>query len=255
MSAFLAGLRIQFWSLHRGFDDLQAFLITPLVTLVFGGIVISGGRRSLLPEAVLGAGLMGMWMLCVQLGGEIIASERSGGTFEPLESTPAQLRMVVLGRVTMVSAVTLLALPEAWLVALIVFRTPVPVPHPALFAGAALLTLAGLHATAMLFAGMFVLARNALIFQNAMAYPVYLLSGLLVPVHLLPGWVQPVSRLIFLSWGSDLLRAALSRAPADGADGKLIGLVVTAAAIAVIGQLVFGMVLRRARTNGTLSLM
>jgi ABC-2 type transport system permease protein len=255
MSAFVAGLRFQLWSLHRGLDDLQAFLITPLLALIFGGIVISTGRRGLLPTVILGAGLMGMWMVCVQHGGEIIAAERSAGTFEALESTPALLRLVVLGRVTVVTAVTLLALPEAWLLALVVFRTPIGIPHPALFAAAVLLVLAGLHATAILFAAMFVLARNALVMQNAMAYPIYLLGGLLVPVSVLPGWLQAVSRLIFLSWGSDLLRAALSPVPPADVGGRLIALAVTVAALAAIGQVVFGMVLRRSRINGTMSLV
>lgn len=254
MSAFAAGLRFESWSLRRGFDELQAFLVTPLLTLVLGGIVISGGRRDLLPSAVLGAGLMGMWMICVQLGGNVIASERAGGTFEALASTPASLRLLIAGRVTVVSLVAFLTLPEAWIVALALFAKPVAIPHLGLFLASIALVLVGLHATATLFAALFVLARNALIFQNALAYPIYLLGGLMVPVSVLPGWVQPITRIIFLSWGSDLLRAALRSEPVSDASGKLLALAVTALAVAAIGQAMLGSVLRRARVAGTMSL-
>lgn len=255
MRAFLAGLRFESWTMRSGIDDLQAFLVTPLFTLLLGGIVISGGRRALLPEAVLGAGLMGMWTLCVQLGGKIIAVERAERTFEALASTPASLRLLIAGRVTVVAAVALLALPEAWLAALALFQAPIAIPHPVLFAGAAVLTLAGLHAAATMFAATFVLARNALIFQNALAYPVYLLGGILIPTSVLPGWIQPATRAIFLSWGSDLLRASLRDGFTTGADDKLLGLAATAAATAVIGQVILAMVLRRARVSGAMSLV
>jgi ABC-2 type transport system permease protein len=255
MNAFRAGLRFESWSLRRSLDDLQAFLLTPLFTLLLGGIVVSTGRRDLLPEAALGAALIGMWMLCSQMGGNIIAAERADGTFEALASTPAPLRLVVAGRVTVVAAVMLLALPEAWLAALALFQTPVAVPHPALFAAAAVMTLAGLHATATLFAALFVLARNAVIFQNALAYPVYLLGGLLVPVSVLPGWIQPAARVIFLSWGSDLLRASLRSGPVAGAGTGLLGLTVTVAVTGAIGQAMVGVMLRRSRVSGTMSLV
>lgn len=255
MNAFLAGVRFQFWSLRHSVDELQTFVITPLFTIIFGGIVTSSGRSDLLPSAVLGAVLMGMWTLCLQAGGNIIEHERWGGTFEALESTPAQLRQVVIGRVTTIIGVALLTVPEAWLVALGVFHKPIAVSQPGPFVVALLLTVLGLHATAVMFAALFVLARNALIFQNFLAYPIYLLGGLLVPVSVMPDWVQPLTRVIYLSWGSDLLRAALRPEPIEGTGGKLLGLAVTVAVIVAIGQLLFGAVLKRARVHGSLSLV
>ena len=52
-------------------------------------------------------------------------------------------------------------------------------------------------------ATVFVLARTAMLFTNALGYPFYILGGVLVPVAFLPGWLRPVSRLVFLSWSSD----------------------------------------------------
>jgi ABC-2 type transport system permease protein len=255
VTAILAGMRFQYWWLRRNVDELQAFVLTPMFTIIFGGIVLAAGRQNLLPSAILGAALMGLWTLCIQAGGNIIEHERMQGTFEAVESTPTGLRLVVFGRVSTVIAVMALVVPEVWLVTLLVFGQAIPVPHPWLFIVAFLLTLAGLHAAAGLCAGLFVLARNVVILQNALAYPVYLLGGIVVPVSLLPHWIQPLSRLIFLSWGADLLRASLKPTPPAGIATGLLGLVITSAGLAIAGQVTFGMVVRRARIKGTLSLV
>lgn len=254
MNPFMAGVRFQYWSFRRGFDELGTFITTPLFAVIFGGIVVSRDRPDLLPAATMGAVLVGMWTLCMNTGGNIIESERWNGTFEVLESSPARLRDVVLGRVTTITAMTLLTVPEVWLVTVVVFHEPVTVPHVGLFLTALLLTVVGLHATTVLLAGMFVLARNARIFQNFMAYPVYLLGGLVIPVSELPAVVQPLARVVFLSWGSDLLRAALRDVPVSAQGGKLVGLIVTVALTAVIAHVLFAVVLRRARVHGSLSL-
>jgi ABC-2 type transport system permease protein len=56
----------------------------------------------------------------------------------------------------------------------------------------------------------FVLSRNLHVFQNSMSYPVYILGGVVVPLTTLPGWLQPVSKVVYLSWCADLLRSAMS---------------------------------------------
>lgn len=255
MKLLLAGLRFQFWQLRRDFDSLQTFVLTPLFTIIFGGIVLSTGHRALLPGAVLGAALLGMWTFCLSAGGSVLEQERWSGTFEALVSTPARLRLVVLGRVTWVIMLALLAVPEAWLVALIIFHQAIRISHVGLFVLAIALTALGLHATAMLFGSLFVLAREGLIFQNALAYPIYLLGGLAFPVTVLPGWLQVISRILYLTWGSDLLRRSLVPAAVTSAGSKLAWLAVTAVLVSVIGQLLFGAVLRRARVQGTLNLV
>jgi ABC-2 type transport system permease protein len=107
---------------------------------------------------------------------------------------------------------------------------------------------------ASIMSAVFVLARTAMLFTNALGYPFYLLGGVLVPAAFLPGWLQPVSRLVFLSWSSDLLRDSLSTAP-------LHDLAPRAAVIAGLGLLQCGAALvlmralvRRASLTGSLGL-
>jgi ABC-2 type transport system permease protein len=254
MTAVLAGMRFQWWQVRTNFDELQTFVLAPLFTLIFCGIAVSGGRRDLLPATALGAGLVCMWVVCVQVGGNVIDRERWDGTFEPLVSTPAGLYRVVVGKVNIVVVMAALVLPEVWLVAYLAFGRAITVPHPGAFLAATALTLVGLHAAAVLVAGLFVLAREALIFQNALSYPVFLLGGLVVPVSLLPDWLEPLTRIVFLSWASDLLRLALMPAPIDGLAGRLWGLAITVVATAVAGHVVLVTVVNRARRRGTLSL-
>jgi ABC-2 type transport system permease protein len=255
VTPILAGLRFQFWWMRGNADGLQAFVLTPLYAIIFGSVAISSGRRELLPELMLGAALMGLWTLCVQIGGSLIQEERRQGTLEPVESTPAHLGLIIVGRVTALIAVAVLVFPEIWLIGLIIFGELVTVHHPQLFAVALLLTLVGLHASANLFAGLFVLARNAVIIQNALVYPIFLLGGLIIPASVLPEWLQPLCRLIFLSWGSDLLRASLRPEPVASIGTSITGLCLTSAAMVVIGQVLMSRVIHRARVEGTLSLV
>lgn len=251
----LAGFRYQCWRMRRTFDELQAFVLAPLFTLIFVGLVAGAGRRDLIADAALGAVLVSLWNICVQVGGNIIDSERGEGTFESLSTTPAPVRAVIFGRVTAIVLISLLVLPEVWLVTAAVFGETVTVPHPVVFAVGVLLLAVGLHGAANLVAGLFVLARTSLIFQNALTYPLFVLGGLLVPVRLLPAGLQPPSRLVFLSWGSELLHTALRPAdPPHVVLPRLAGLAVTAVLTCVAGQVLLGRIIERARTRGTLGL-
>lgn len=255
MTSFRSGLQLQLWWIRTSLDELQAFAITPLFTLLFGAIVNGSGRRDLFPGAVLGAALIGMWMVCTQVGGNIVQHARWSGTFEAVAATPAAVPLVIAGRVVVVCAVTALLFPQAWLTAWLVFGVRVPVPHPALLLAAVVVTLVGLHGAAMLVAGLCVLGRRPFVLQLALTYPFYLLSGLVVPVSVLPPWLQPVSRLVFLSWGSDLLRDALGSARPTDVGWRLAALALTSLVTVAAGFLVLHVVMRRARVRGMLNLV
>ena len=106
----------------------------------------------------------------------------------------------------------------------------------------------------MLMASLFVLARNAVTITNAASYPFYVLGGVLVPVSLLPTWVQPLSRLVFLSWASDLLRASLSAPPVHRAGWRLAAIAVLGAVALAFASLALRVILRRVRSTGELAL-
>jgi ABC-2 type transport system permease protein len=255
MTVFLAGVRLQLWWVRTNADELQSFAITPLFTVLLGAVVNGVGRPDLFPGSVLGAGLIGAWMMCTQVGGNIIQHARWSGTFEGLVSTPAAVPLIIAGRVAVVVGVTVLLFPEAWLTAWLVFGVAVPVPHPVVLVATSLVTLVGLHGAATLVAGLCVLGRRPFVLQLALTYPFYLLSGLVVPVSALPHWLQPLSRLVFLSWGADLLRATLLPAVPADLPRRLVALAITCIAIVLAAFFVLLGVLRRASVRGTLNLV
>jgi ABC-2 type transport system permease protein len=75
----------------------------------------------------------------------------------------------------------------------------------------------------------------------------------MVPVSLLPSWLEPVSRVVFLSWSSDLLRDALT----PGTVSHLLPRLGAILALGGAGYLVGFVLLRRAvdrlRRTGSLN--
>src|SRR5699024_4091842 len=91
------------------------------------------------------------------------------------------------------------------------------------------------------------------IVQNTLSMPMFVLAAVMVPVSLFPGWLEGVSRLIYLSWGADLLRDALSPGPVGStAFGLFIALALGALALA-LGPFAPVRSVRRAPVDGGLS--
>ncbi|RBQ19220.1 hypothetical protein DP939_14865 [Spongiactinospora rosea] len=252
MRAVRAAARLQWWLMRGGLDERQSFVLAPLFVLLFAGVVRARGHEELTAQAALGATLVCLWNLCVQISGGVVANERRFGTFELTAAAPAPFPTVVIGRVTTVAAVALLVVPEVWLATLLFFGEAIEVPHPGLFLAGIVLITFGMAAVGTLIAALFVYARNVVYLQVAFTYPFFILGGLVVPVSLLPEWVQPVSRLVFLSWGADLLRAALNpEAPRD-VGMQIAGLFTVSALTFAAGWLLLTRLVDRARGHGTL---
>jgi ABC-2 type transport system permease protein len=252
MSAFGAAARFELATLRRSPEDLMALLNVPLFTAMFLAITRHAHRDDLAGYAVLAPAVIAVWAMGLLVSGELIDLERWNGTLEAMVATPTPLSVVILGRVAVVTAISLLSIVESWLVARVGFGIAVGVPHPAVFAAALLCTGVAMAGTATAMAGTFVLARSARTFQNSLSYPFYVLGGALVPVHLLPGWLQPVCRLVFLSWATDLLRDALAGPAVEHVLPRLAAVLALGAAGYLAGFAVLGRILHRVRATGTL---
>jgi ABC-2 type transport system permease protein len=248
---FLAGLRFQALILRRSPAELIALLTTPLFTLAFAAIIVHAGQQDLAPYAIVGPAVMAIWSMALNVSGDIVDSERHNGTLEATLTTPVSLIVLVLGRITAVTLVSLLSLAESTLIAWMAFGLTIHFPHPGLFALTVALTAAATAGTATAFSGLFVLARSARIFQNSLAYPIYLLSGAMIPPALLPAWLRPITQIMFLSWSTGLMRDAMRTAPAPGAAGRLAVIAALGAVAYTAGVWLLARVLRRVRTAGT----
>jgi ABC-2 type transport system permease protein len=222
--------------------------------VIFLAVVQHAGRPDLTGYAVLAPMLLTLWYTSLFIAGEIIDSDRWFGTLEPVIASPAAFPLVVLGRIMAVTALSLLAVPETLAVARFGFGVRLAIHHPAVLALTILATVMAMAGTAVCMSGLFVLTRTARTFQNSASYPFYLLGGVIVPVALLPAWVRPLSRLVFLSWSSDLLRATLRPGPVEQLAPRLGAILLLGAAGFVVGGLLLRTVLRRVRELGTLPL-
>jgi ABC-2 type transport system permease protein len=196
--------------------------------------------------------LITLWGTSLMIAGEIIDQDRWAGTLEATVATPTPLGVVVLGRVFAVVAIGSIAFVESWLAAAVLFGIVVPVPHPGWFLATLLATTVAMAGTATIMAAVFVLARSARTFQNSLSYPVYVLGGVLVPVALLPDWVQPLARVVFLSWSSDLFRDSLEVAPVATPVPRLLVVLALGAAGFALGHVMLRRILARVRESGSL---
>lgn len=249
VGAFVTQLR-----LGRRDDMLWLVLLWPLMIAVVLQLVLdASGRGDLGAFAVIGPMLVAVWQMALFVAGVIVSREREQGTLEPLVASPAPASVVLVGRITAIVGYSLLGFVEAVVIA-VVFDRPVTVHHPGVFALAAVLTAAAAAATSLVIATLLVWSRTAITYQNSISYPILVLGGAVVPVALLPGWLQPVSRLVFLSWSGDLLRASLHPATVPQPALRLAMLAGLGIIGFVGGHQLLRTALGRARRDGTLAL-
>ncbi|MFJ5991388.1 ABC transporter permease [Lentzea sp. NPDC092896] len=253
MRLFWSVARFQAVLASRAPDTVHVLVVAPLYTVVFLAISDHADRSDLAPYAVLAPVLMSLWSLALLTAGDLIRRERSRGTLEAMVATPASFAVVVIARITTVTMISLVSFAESWVVALLLFDTVIVIEHPVALVSCLLVSALAMAGTASAMAGLHVLVPTARTLQNTLTYPIYLLGGVLVPVSYLPEWLQPLSRLVFLSWSADLLRAALAPQPVTDLVPRLGAIAGLGAAGCAVGVVMIGRILRRVRYTGTLA--
>lgn len=253
MRGFFAGFALELRIVRAHPDALIPLFTAPLFAIIFLAIVRQSGRHDLQPDALMAPVLMSLLWIALQHAGNLITGDRWQAVLEPLIATPTSLAAVVLGRVTALMGFGLLSFFEVWAAGELVFGVSLNFEHPLELALTILVTVFAMAGTAVAFAGLFVMTRNAYTFTNSLSFPFYLLGGVFVPVAILPGFIQPISSAIFMSWSADLVRASLKPAAIHDFWGRL-GMVLLLGTISfAIGQAVLQYVLRKMRVSGELT--
>lgn len=253
MRAFAAALRFQLRLSWRAPYALQAYATAPLLTVVIMAVTEHSGRSNLTAYAIVAPTLMSLWTVALLTAGELISEERALGTLEALVAAPAPLSAVVTGRLLAVTLLALVSFLEAWIVSGAVFGRWLPIHHPWVVATTLAATALAMAGTASIMSPLFVLVSSARTVQNTISYPFYLLGGVLAPVAMLPAWLQPLSRLIFLSWSADLLRDGLHPAPVQHPVERVGAVLALAACGYTFGSLLLRRVLTEVRRTGSLT--
>lgn len=234
MNSFVVGWRRQ-WDLVLNTPGYwTSLLMNPLFATVFLAIMSNAGRDDLLAFAVLAPAFLTMWAMSLLISGEVVARDREFGVLEATFAAPTHYASVTIGRIGLVTVLSMLGFVESWLVAFVFFE-PIPIAHPLAFAAGVAASAFAMTGTALGMSALFVRSTSVRRFQNAMSYPFYVLGGVLVPVEFLPDWIQPLSRVIFLSWSSDLLRDSLAPAPVERLGIRLLMIVLLGGAAMAAG--------------------
>jgi ABC-2 type transport system permease protein len=199
----------------------------------------------------LGASVMGVWSATSTSASGAFQQQRRLGTLEILVAAPAHFALVLLPLTVAMSAVGLYSMVATLLWGRYAFGIEFSLAHPVSFFLAVPVTIASVGAAGFLLAVAVVRYRSAWTIGNALEYPVWLVSGLLVPLSLLPGWSHPIAWVLAPTWGVRAIRAAsLGGSP-------LHDLAVCAGlgcAYVLLGVLVVERVLVAARRTASLSL-
>lgn len=248
-----ASFGVQLRQMRGNADWMMPLITTPLLTVVFVTIFLHAGRLELVSYAVLAPALMAMWSTSLMSAGELISSERENGSLEGLIAAPAPFGVVLFGRIAAITTLSLAGFVEAWAVGSLLIGEPVPVAHPWQFGAAVLVTVLAMTCWAGVMSSLFVLARSARIFQNSLSYPLFVLGGVLVPVSTLPVWVEAPSRLIFLSWSSDLLRETMTPGTVEHLVPRLAVIIILGLIGLALSLLLLDRSLKRVRSSGRLT--
>ena len=248
-----AGFRFQVQTIRTNPDYFIALATTPLFAIVFLSIVRHAGRDDLAGYAVLAPVLISLWRMSTDVSGELIGQDRGYGTLEQIIATPASYPVNVGGRVLAVSVIGISSLVEVWIVARVFFGITLTIHHPAVFVATMAAAIYAMSGTALIMAALFALGRSTRIFQQTLTYPFYLLGGVIVPVATLPDWVEPLSRVVFLSWTSDLLRASLERDAVDDPLARITVILGLGSVGIVLGAVALRRALLRVQRLGTMT--
>jgi ABC-2 type transport system permease protein len=139
-----------------------------------------------------------------------VTFEKKGRSFERLLLAPVSLRLLMLAKT---AGAILFGVVNAFVPLLIAaFLTDLSAVKWALLAPAVLLI-----AVSSTFLGLFIAVSvkevfEAQTFSNFFRFPMIFLCGLFFPIERLPGWLQPLSYVLPLTYGADILHASVHRA-------------------------------------------
>lgn len=253
MRGLIAGVVLEFRIARTEPHALIPLFTAPLFAVIFLLIVRQAERSDLQSDALIAPVLVTFWWVALQHAGHLITGDRYEALLEPLITTPTSFGSVLFGRVLALMGLALISTLEVWAVGRFGFGVSIPFEHPGALALTLLATALATAGTSVAFAAVFVLTRNAYTFTNSLSFPLYLLGGVFVPVTLLPSWIQPVSRVVFMSWSADLMRSSVREPPISDFWPRLAMILVLGGAAFLLGQRILFLVLRRMRVRGELA--
>jgi ABC-2 type transport system permease protein len=162
----------------------------------------TAGRTS---EIVVSVMLTALWATTIWTSGGVLRRERTYGTLARCVCGVQSPVVVLFGKsfgATLYGVGLTLATTTG---AVLVLRTPVSVAHPLWTLAGLLVVVVSATALGAMLACLFLLTQNGALWSGALAYPVFVLGGLMLPPSVLPEWLRWVPQLLSLHWINDFL--------------------------------------------------
>jgi ABC-2 type transport system permease protein len=202
---------------------------------------------------VVGSGMTGLWSSLLFISGNSITGERWSGTLEILVGQPTPLPVIVFGKNLAHVTQSLGSMIIAFLLSSVFFSFHLEVQQPLLFVLSILLTVIAFVSFGLIIAPVFIMNPGVQGWQNAMEFPVYILSGFLFPIALLPDWTTPFSYILSPYWAARALHGATT--PGGTASDILFSLamlVLFSLIYLLISSYLFRKMLMKTREDATL---
>lgn len=260
--AVLAVMEMTWKNLFSDAFIIFTVFVQPLLVSLMGLWMLQDKGAQYGIYVVVGSGMSGVWSSLLFVSGNGINTERWQGTLETLAGTPTPLRLIVFAKNLANVAQSLLSMAAAYLLASAVLGYPLTVAHPGLFLASLVLSSLALVSFGLVVAPIFMINPAVQQWQNAFEFPVYVVSGFLFPILMLPFWTRPISWIFPTYWAARALHAAsgvgASGPGAPAGSGEFILcwsiLVVEAMAYVAVSELLFRVMLRKAKRDATLDL-
>ena len=215
MRGIFSGFETQLTLFVREPAQLFILALVPLQTAVFLTIFIYFGRDDLIYICAIAPPLMAMWQISLLIAGDLLAQDRRSGIFALILTTFSGYFFYLYGRMLAISTISILGFVLSYLTLIIFsdFFLPAAVILRAiptfLFLAPAAASLATFITTIL------VRAREPRVWQNALTYPVFLLSGIVVPTSFLGFDINLPGNPIFLPQAAKYLTAVAKQEPSD----------------------------------------
>lgn len=240
----------QFRQLARNSYFRQLTLTSPVVFTLLKVLAARAAGAEPDPLTGLEAGVVGMWTLVTTATG-VIGYQRFQGILQYQVLSPRRPATVFTPVVVAAVWLGLISVPIGVMCATVLGVGP-HVRYPLIAMAAGVVIILACMVSAVAIAAICVLSRQALVYEQLLLTPFWLLSGVVVPWNRLPDFLRPIALISPLTGGVSMLRLSAA------GGGQLIA-AVSASVLACMGwyavsRFALRTAVRRACVEGTLGL-
>jgi ABC-2 type transport system permease protein len=170
----------------------------------------NSGQENFTTYVMLGAGLSGLWScICFSSAGDI-NRERWSGTLSIIYSSPADFRIIILGKIIGNTLLSLITLVLSFLTAKLLYGAPVVIESPGYLLLSVIAAVICFITVSVVIAYLLTLSRKTQLYMNCIEIPIIFICGFVFPVEILPKWVLPISYALSPTWAVKLIRMSVA---------------------------------------------